>query len=180
MTIHDELVLELIKPGKDGKPAGYIVSIVGTSRIRCEVEQLVRISTGITLEEMDPDIIVDLMGHDEATTERRTAVEVESDIQWDFMRSLRQVKRYRDSRLFQDVVVVIPEEYERFAVLYGNEGFKVHLWKATRIWECMQCGNIVFEQRPLINPRCLRKSCAKGEQRFKGLKDVSFRAWESR
>lgn len=176
MTIHDELILELIKPDKSGKPTGDIIKIVGKSDIKYYVEQMQNwfevdqrkhtasgmyedISKQVTII---PDIVVRIAN-------KETAIELENDIQWDFASSLRQVTKYLT--VIKDVVVIIPKEYERFATLYKNEGFRVWLWKATRIWACMRCGSIKEEERT-VQPRC--SECKSTEQRLKGLKDVKF------
>ena len=194
MSIHDELILELIKPDKWGKPTGYIVNIVGTSNIKCKVEESVRfvrevhpyipsrikriyyqlvegLPTETVIEEMTPDIIVEILGSTSKEKEL-VAIELETDMDFDFGKSLRQIKKY--ARRFKEVIIVIPKEYERFAVLYKNEGFRVYLWEATRIWECMRCGNTT-EERKSIKPKCSRKSCRSTEQRLKGVKNVTFK-----
>ena len=176
MTIHDELVLELIKPDEWGKPTGYVIRIVGNGKIKyvledlfyCAEERNTPISRDFKLIEMTPDIVVTNL-----SSGKKTAIEVEGDINWDFAHSLRQVKKYkRNSREFQDVVVIIPKRYERFARLYKKEGFRVYLWKATRIWECMQCGNVMEDERT-TKPRCSSKDCNSTEQTLKGLKEES-------
>ncbi len=176
MTIHDELILELVKPDKSGKPTGDIIKIAGTKNIRYTLE------TSCGYEDvfgeiipMTPDIIVDIMEKLDSQVrkigKKQLAIEFENDIQWDFADSLQQVKKYDE--LFDKVVVIIPREYERFAPLYKNEGFQVWLWKATRVWECMQCGTIT-EERRTVKPRCSGKKCNSTEQRLKGVKDTQF------
>jgi len=173
MTIHDELVRELIMLADWGKPTGYIIEIVGSANIKYVLEELFhhraqRVSGKIHYIEMTPDIVVTNL-----SSGKKTAIEVEGDINWDFAHSLRQVKKYkRNSREFQDVVVIIPKRYERFARLYKKEGFRVYLWKATRIWECMQCGNVMEDERT-TKPRCSSKDCNSTEQTLKGLKEES-------
>lgn len=184
MTIHDELILELIKPDKWGKPTGDIIKIVGTSKIEYRLEESVvsRYKTIATSKEvrqvvwkeseMAPDILVK-----DLNSKKVTAVELENDIQWDFGQSLRQVKKYKRAMKW-DVVVIIPKEYERFAILYKNEGFRVWLWKATRLWQCLRCGTITEEERT-VKPKCPNKECKSNEQRLKGLKDVTFEEYSS-
>jgi hypothetical protein len=38
LTIHDELILELIKPDNRGIPIGKIIDIIGTSQIEYTIE----------------------------------------------------------------------------------------------------------------------------------------------
>jgi len=173
MTIHDELVRELIKLADWGKPTGYIINIVGSANIQYVLEELfywrgheqVKYDTYV---EMAPDIVVT-----NKESGKRTAIEVKGDINWNFADSLRQIKKYkRNSRQFHDVVIIIPKRYERFARLYKKEGFRVYLWKATRIWECMRCGNEMEDERT-VKPRCSIKECKTTEQMLKGLKEES-------
>lgn len=176
MTIHDELVRELIKLADWGKPTGYIINIVGSANIKyvleelfyCSEERKTPVSVGFQLVEMTPDIVVTVID-----SGKRTAIEVENDINWDFADSLRQVRKYRRNyKDFDDVVVIIPKRYERFARLYKKEGFQVYLWKATRIWECMRCGNEMEDERT-VKPKCSSKDCSSTEQTLKGLKEES-------
>jgi len=175
MTIHDELVLELIKPDRRRKPTGYIIHIVGGRNVSYVLEELFywRGHHQAVLNvyvEMTPDIVVTNKG-----SGKRTAIEIESDVEWDFAHSLRQVKKYRqNSKDFDDVVVIIPKKYERFAILYENEGFPVYFWKATRIWEC-KCKKVTEDERT-VKPRC--SSCSSTELEFKGVKDVKFEPFE--
>ncbi len=176
MTIHDELILELVKPDKSGKPTGDIIKITGTGKIRVKLEEST--SSYQYLDEkitVTPDIVVDFEKTSKFQIRRvgqnDLAIELENDIQWDFADSLQQVKKYDE--LFDKVVVIIPREYERFAPLYKNEGFRVWFWKATRVWECMQCGTIT-EERRTVKPRCSGKNCNSTEQRLKDVKDTQF------
>jgi len=178
MTIHDELVLELIKPDRRRQPTGYITQIVGGRNVNyileelfyCSEERKTPVSTGFQLVEMTPDIVVT-----NQSTGKTTAIELESDVDWDFANSLRQIKKYkRNSKDFNNVVVIIPKKYERFAMLYENEGFPVYFWKATRIWEC-RCGKVMEDER-IVKPRC--SSCNSTELEFKRVKDVKFEPFE--
>ena len=173
MTIHDELILELIMPDKAGKPTGKIIEIIGTSNLRYRLELSRDITENFeTIATITPDIVVmNLNSKDMIVSNRESAIELENDIQWDFADSLRQIRKYGEE--FKDVVVIIPKEYERFASLYKNEGFRVWFWKAIRVWECMQCGTIT-EERRTVKPRCSGKNCNSTEQRLKGLKDTQF------
>lgn len=173
MTIHDELILELIMPDKAGKPTGKIIEIIGTSNLRYRLELSRDITENFeTIATITPDIVVmNLNSKDMIVSNRESAIELENDIQWDFADSLRQIRKYGEE--FKDVVVIIPKEYERFASLYKNEGFRVWFWKVIRVWECMQCGTIT-EERRTVKPRCSDKNCNSTELRLKGLKDTQF------
>jgi hypothetical protein len=182
MTIHDELVLKLIDPDPASrKPRGYIINIVNSSAIKYVLEDVFyqqNPETPLVKEyiKMTPDVVVTNL-----KSNKTTAVEVETDMKWDFADSIRQLKKYKKNRRdFQDVVVIIPKKYERFAPLYEEEGFGVYLWEATRIWECAQCGNEMEEKRT-IKPKCLSKNCKSTSQVLKGLKENSrdiFKSFE--
>ncbi len=174
MTIHDELVLKLIAPDPASrKPRGYINNIVGSSNIKYILEEVFywRGHEQVVLRtyvKMAPDIVVTNI-----SSGKTTAIEVETDIEWDFAHSLRQLKKYKNNRKdFKEVVVIIPKKYERYASLYDEQGFQVHLWEATRIWECMRCGNEMEDKRT-IKPKCSATSCNSTEQILKGLKENS-------
>lgn len=120
-----------------------------------------------TYTEMSPDIVAT-----NPTSGKTTTIEMETDIDFNFAHSLQQIKKYKKHyRAFQKVVVIIPERYERFANLYATQGFGVHLWKATRIWECMRCGNRMEEEK-IIKPRCSK--CNSTEQILIDLKEESM------
>jgi hypothetical protein len=174
MTIHDELVLNLINPDKYGKATGYVTKIVGSNDIRYKLEETYwdqghyeKIMNKFV--RMSPDIVVISI-----KPSKTTAIEMESDMNWDFGHSLRQIRKYKRNRDFQDVVIIIPKKYERFAILYSNQGFRVYLWEATRIWECNKCGEGPSENRPT---KCKTPNC-KGELEFVGIKDVEFSPFE--
>lgn len=170
MTIHDELVLKLIDPDKWGKAIGYVTEIVGSKDIRYTLEETYwnqghyeKIMSKFV--RMSPDIVVTSI-----KPSKTTAIEMESDTNWDFGHSLRQIRKYKRNKAFQDVVVIIPKKYERFAILYSNQGFRVYLWEATRLWECQKCGRIVEGNNAR---KCKTPNC-RGEYEFKGIKDVEF------
>lgn len=161
MTIDDELILELIKPnelGEVGKGA-LIVRVVGTKNIKYQLEEptwywkTYEDHKGSTLYRTKKEVIItpDIIITIPKESDKQIAIELENDIQWDFGESLRQVKKYRDR--FPDTRIIIPEEYQRFAPLYKNEGFRVYLWNATRVWQCMVCGDLAYEVGP-IPPKC--------------------------
>jgi len=157
LKIHDILIAELIKLDNHGKLTGDIIRIVGSAKIKCQLEELVywrghyQAVMG-RIVEMTPDILVT---RSRPTSEEmaQVAIELETDVDFDFGKSLRQIKNYK--KKFADVRVIIPagKEYERFAPLYKNEGFRVWLWKATRVWQCLRCGNVT-EKEGEIQPKC--------------------------
>ena len=179
MTIDDELILELINPdihGKVGEKA-LIAKIVGTRKIDYALEESILSweyydrralsESGREQVKITPDIIVKVL---EEKYPRPIAIELENDLHWDFGESLRQIKKYKNE--FDDTRVIIPEEYERFAPLYKNEGIRVYLWKATRVWQCMICGDITHKEGP-IPPKC--EECNKHTQhRLVGLEDTDI------
>ena len=175
VTIHDELIRKLIEPDKWGKATGYIIKIAGSSNIDYALEELYYWRGHYqqamnAYVEMCPDIVVTNLA-----SGKRTAIELEGDTNWDFAESLRQIRKYRmNSKTFQDVVVIIPKRYERFAILYAKEGFRVYLWTAPRIWEC-RCGKIV-EGKRTTKPKCT--SCHSTELEFEGIRDVEFTQFE--
>ena len=174
MTIHDELVLKLIEPDKWGKATGYITEIVGSKSIKYTLEDTFWWRghyEGImkTFVRMSPDIVVTSIN-----PSKTTAIEMESDKDWDFAHSLRQVRKYKRNSDFQEVIVIIPKKYERFAILYLNQGFKVYLWKATRLMECNKCGEGPSDNKPT---KCKTANC-KGELELIGIKDVEFMPFE--
>lgn len=179
MTIDDELILELFKPdryGKVGKDA-LIVKIVGKRAIYYNLEELhsFYLDTDAVIKKEKTHICPDILIYADITRiQPQIAIELENDIKWDFGESLRQVKKYKGK--FSDTRVIIPEEYERFAPLYKNEGFRVYLWKATRVWQCMICGDLTYKEGP-IPPKC--EECNKHTQhRLVGLEDTDIEEYE--
>jgi len=106
------------------------------------------------------------------------AIELENDVKWDFAESLRQMLNYKHQ--FGDIRVIIPYEYQRFAPLYKNEGFRVWLWQAKRKWKCLRCGTInVNESR--VPPQCKNTKCknkSKDEFDLVGLENADFNEYE--
>lgn len=194
MTIHDELIRELIKPETDGKvgKGALVVKIVGTRKIKYKLEEQTHywkfFSFGAPpsamgekeLVKITPDITVTIPLQKK---EKRIAIELENDIQWDFGESLRQVKKYRGK--FLDTRVIIPYEYKRFAPLYKNEGVRVWLWQAKRKWKCLRCETInVNESRVPLKckgkdkegRKCTNKS--RDEFDLVGLENADFNEYE--
>lgn len=180
MTIDDELIYEFIKPdryGKVGKDA-LIVKVVGTRKIDYKLEEpihyLETYQSGAFVDKepvtMAPDIIVTIPQEHK----RQIAIELENDIQWDFGKSLRKVKKYKGK--FEDTRVIIPKEYERFAPLYKNEDFRVYLWEAKRKWQCLRCGTISPKEGP-IQSICKNEECGnkrRNEFRLVGVEDTKI------
>jgi len=183
MTIDDELILELIKPNRLGEvgDGALIVKIVGSKRIQYALEQdTPRLREQHWENEDDAEYaITHLITPDITVTlpregNKEIAIELENDIDWDFARSLRQVKKYHSR--FDDVRVLIPEDYKRFAPLYKNENFQVWLWRATRTWECLRCGSVTDKKGP-VQPKCKNKKCGnnnRSEFRLVGLRDIEI------
>lgn len=178
MKIHDALIYELIKPEKSEpyKATGGIVDIVGTSNIRYTLEssftyhEIPEQAVAVT---MTPDVVVtklNLTLEEKETDRRNVAIELETDEDFDFGNSLRQIKKYQNK--FNDVRVIIPIEYEKFVPLYKNEGFRVYFWKAIRKYQCLRCKNETEIEGP-FEPKC--KKCNKySKHRLIGLKDAKF------
>jgi len=176
LKIHDALIVELIKPDRNGEATGDIIKIVGGSEITYQLEELVywrghyQRMMG-TFIEMSPDILVTRL-RPASGEMAQVAIELETDADFDFGKSLRQIKNYKSK--FADVRVIIPagKEYERFAPLYKNEGFRVWLWKAIRVWQCLRCENVT-EKEGAIQPKC--NKCNKyTEHELIELKDIKF------
>jgi hypothetical protein len=182
MTIHDELILALIKYKLEELVywRGHEQQVMGTYE-KMTPDVLVTISEAERRHQVyntpDGGLVV-------ADTQKQIAIELETDINWDFGESLRQVKKYR--KKFK-TLVIIPKAYERFAPLYINEGFRVYLWKATRKWQCMRCGKTTYTKRTL-KPQCNQTlyvkvktkakrqkiTCNSKEQRLIGIKNATF------
>jgi len=173
MTIHDELILALTQPNEKGDVPIY--KMAGVNGVPFRIEESTFLSQGeqpdftapLPPQGITPDIVIRARTF---PVERWVAIEVETDMDFDFGRSLQQVKKYKGK---YGVIVVIPKEYERFVPLYKNEGFEVYLWRAIRIWECMQCGHPSYVEKP-IRPKCSAKGCDSKEQRLKGIKNAEF------
>jgi len=148
MTIHDELIIELIKPNRYGEVGdeALIVKVVGNKNIKYSLEepqdyQTRDDSVNRRWSIMTPDIMVTI-----PIEQKQIAIELENDINWDFGESLRQVKKYQQKFSTR---VIIPEKYKRFAPLYKNEGIRVWLWKAKRKWQCLRCETINVNESPI-------------------------------
>jgi len=180
MTISDELLYEIIKPKSNGETGDNapITDIVGKKKIAYKIEKSTaytqKLGTGKNIEldivKITPDILVKInseISNDESNgslarnPEQYIALEIENDIQWDFKKSLRQLKKIQCR--FPDTRVLIPKEYERFAPFYVNEGIRVYIWDAKRIWKCMKCGTET-EKRGLIIPMCSKPKCKNHKQ----------------
>jgi hypothetical protein len=171
------LILTLTQPDEKGKVPLH--QIVGSNNIIFQIEETIDYHLPSSNEWlfMVPDLIVTAKPNLHSEVTRNVfAIELENDIQWDFADSLRQIKKYKKfggqkyKNVSFEVIVIIPREYERFVPLYKNEEFPVWLWSATRIWECISCGEL-SEEKGTLQPRC--KKC-KSQQRLKGIKDYIF------
>ncbi len=102
------------------------------------------------------------------------AVELENDIKWDYENSIRQMKLYRRYRHLDkqtELIAIIPKYYERFAGGYKQERIDVRLWSATRLLQCMRCGEITpTADKP--NTKCVY--CQHGNLRFTGIQDEKY------
>jgi hypothetical protein len=185
MTIDDELLLELLKPEKNGKVGkdALIVKVVGNLKIDYKLEEPsgyfkrfevndkgLSATVNEGLIKITPDITVAITHEN-----KQIAIELENDIQWDFQKSLQQVKKYQQKF---DTRVIIPYEYERFAPLYKNEGVRVWLWQARRKWRCLRCRTInVNESR--VPPQCKKcKNKSRDEFDLVGLENADFNEYE--
>lgn len=176
MKLHDLLVYELIKPTKHKEPTGAIIKIIGSGDIAWTLEETERFQERAT---HSLETIIDYMTPDIKVTRLRPAqgemptviVEVETDVDFDFAESLRQIKKYR--RITRDVRVIIPKEYENFAPLYTNEGFRIWFWKAKRILECLRCKNLMEIEGP-YEPKCPTCDNKTTQHRLVGLGDAEF------
>ena len=182
MTVHDEIVLKLTELNKDGSI--YLKQLLPSSfteplNYRLESSSRMYDNSTISHRAIRPDIVVFFS---ETKTESEIpyanppingyAIEIENDIQWDFARSLQQIKDY-----FQGYypIVLIPKIYERFKRLYEHEGITTWLWTADRVWECMECGHqmessLTGMPKHTKNPK--NKSCNSRQIRLKGIKNL--------
>lgn len=181
MTIDDELILELMKANRLGEVGdeALINNIVRSRNITYKLEESLvywktystKWATGVrsTEEElrMTPDIIVTALKEG-----KEYAIELENDIHWDFQESLRQVKKYKSR--FKDTIVIIPNDYKRFAPLYKNQEIRVFLWKAKRKWQCLRCSTETVKEGPVV-PKCSKcQNHSQSAFRLIGLKDTKI------
>lgn len=180
MTIHDELILELIKPNRHGEvgKGALIIKIAGTRKVNYRLEHRTSEFKAEDLETIDdveyaithliaPDIVV-------FKEDNEIAIELENDVHWDFGKSLRQIKKYKNR--YDDVRVIIPNDYKRFAPLYKHEGFRVYLWNAMRKWQCLRCGTVTVKKGP-VQPKCKNEKCgntSRNEFRLVGLEETEI------
>jgi len=183
MTIDDELMLKLTQPDDSGKvPLHTIVKI---KEIIFQIEERVLYRLPPQVGEwkiMIPDLLVTIAPHAHTDKQKKIAIELENDVKWDFADSLRQMKLYKMVPIITrktEVIGIIPKVYERFVPLYNNEGIPIWLWSATRIWECMNCGELT-EKQLTAKPKCSNKDCRSNELRLSGLKDVKFESTQDK
>jgi hypothetical protein len=175
MTIDDELLHALLNPQKGGK-VGKDALILETTRrtdFEYKLEELsdfFRDQHAVIRKEptyICPDItIFPKSGH-------KIAIELENDLQWDFMASIRKIKDYK--QVFE-TRVIIPKMYEKFAPFYQNEGFRVYLWTAIRRWKCEKCETINEKEGP-FEPKC-RKCKKRTRHTLVNIKDVKIEEYE--
>ena len=179
MTIHDELLWALTQV--DNKGMTPIHEMLGSDNFTYQVEEhkTFRDSKTALTYQMVPDIIVNAVPF-EPRKPRYLIMEVENHLQWDFSDSLRQIKKYKTHlKMFgeqaKELVVIIPEIYDRFTPMYQNEEINVWTWEASRIWECLECNHKWVDKRSLKESRCPRKGCGKTSVRLAGLLDFILR-----
>jgi len=114
--------------------------------------------------QISPDIVVNKRDG------RSVAIEIESDIKYDFDNSMRQIRKYLLT--YDETKVVIPEEYERFAFLYENEGVEVFLWSGIRTWKCRGCDH-EFENHHKQNVKCPK--CNSNQVELSGILDFNIK-----
>jgi hypothetical protein len=178
MTIDDELILVLLKPEKDGKvgkdaPIGKdIMGAYDLDYKLAQVDSFYSDHQAVIKKERTqicPDITIAV----KTGNIRTVAIELENDLKWDFMESIEQVKKYKNKF---ETKIIIPADYIRFAPLYKNEGFRVYLWKAKRIWQCLKCKTETAKEGPFV-PECSNSKCKNKSQdafRLVRVEDASF------
>lgn len=174
MGIHSELVLALCQ--RDEKGNIPLVKVVRTTNIEVQFEESMYLPAGgqpdytapLPPVGITPDIIVRTLG----IPRRKIAIEVESGIDFDLGKTLRQLKKYR--KMFKETKLIIPKKQEKFAPIFRNEGFPVYLWTATRIWECMKCSQKTYAKTN-FKPHCSNTHCNKTRPlKLVGLKEIEL------
>ena len=174
MTVHDELILKIIEKDENGvMPLHKITNTPENEDISFRLEHTFTLPWGGSLVLATPDIVVFFKQRESDSKNPYAnppihgyAIEIENDIQWDFSDSLRQIKKY-----FQGYypIVIIPKIYERYKEPYEHEKIDVWLWSAKRIWECMDCGDILQSDKTGKPKKCL--GCNSNQLRLKGISD---------
>jgi rubrerythrin len=184
----------LIKPDNKGRVTdkALIVTLTGTPNIFYRLEhstyyvqtygsqeyqehEVVRMTPDITIK-IKPEkgwkaAVKDAM-KEMVAGEKLIAVELENDIHWDFQESLKQIKKYK--KKFRDTRIIIPNDFKKFAPLYKHEGFRVYLWRAKRVWQCLKCNTETDKEGPVF-PKC--SGCGNVNQndfRLVGLKEPTI------
>jgi len=158
LGIHSELILEVAN-------RLHVVVDEEFDIFRIAPYQVVSIPNTTIVELMAPDILVHF------SERRRLAIEIESDIGFDFDQSMRQLQKYKQ---VYEVKVVIPKMYEKFAPLYENDGIEVFLWSGDRCWRCMRCGKD-FCIEGNYKPKC--PDCNKGDVMLFKLQNFALRIY---
>lgn len=177
MTIHDEIILSLVQEDKENITP--LERIIKKSVVSYRFEESRRIQNNdAEFVNISPDITISILDPNREGYTQSIALELESDIRWDWGASLRQVKKYQRNQTFKwaDIVVIIPKEYSRFVKLYQNEGFNVWLWSATAEWVCERCGHISYKfmRRPIIMRKCEGEKCSYSDHHLRRLTQVLF------
>ena len=186
MTIDDELLVGIFKPERDGKVGNgaLITKMLGADAsmisYRLEVSRvyekpyIVQDKHAVWTEgnetvKIIPDFVVTL--HNLNADDSEIAFELENDIDWRFQETLRQIKKYQEK--YSDTRIIIPKEYTRFSAFFRNEGFRVYLWEAVRIWQCLRCKKTTNQQGP-FTPKCTCGNQNLREFRLSGLTDTKM------
>lgn len=173
------MVLALLSRSNGDVPITRIVG-VGMGRIDVEFEALRYLpaqdqpdyTAPLPPKGVAPDLIVTILGKEK----KRFAIELETGIPFvDVGKTLRQVKKY--TKLFQVVVLIMPEEAGRYAPIFKNEGIRVYLWTATREYQCMKCKKHTLDATS-IKPRCSKCDASDRALRYSGIKDTKFEEYK--
>jgi hypothetical protein len=175
--IHDALLLELVKKDNNGKFPNLLKLVSdGNFSIKFSVDLKDKGCVDVVLtypkhpvsrEIADYGLYVGMEGTNDI------AFELITDIDFDAGKKLEQVNRYKQG--FQDVRVILPEEYSIYAQLFVMNGIKVHTWTGTRRWKGKYCEHITEVKDSSEQPvKC--SGCEKKEIYLVGFKDdVTFK-----
>lgn len=175
MGLHHDLILALFTQSKGEVPITNIVG-VGLGRIEVEFEQSRYLpardrpdyTAPLPPKGVTPDLIVTVLGKEK----KRFVIELEIGIPFvDVGKTLRQVKKYTE--LFQVVVLIMPKEAERYAPVFKNEGIRIHLWTATREYQCVKCKKHTLDSTS-IKPHCSECKATERALRYLGIKNAKF------
>ena len=178
MGLHYDLILALLNRSNGEAPLPRVVG-VGWGRMDVEFEALRYLpvkdrpdySAPLPPKGVAPDLVVTVLGKEK----KRFAIELETGMPFDVGKTLRQVKKYTE--LFEVVVLMMPEEGERYAPIFKNEGIRVYLWTATRDYQCMSCRKHTFDVTS-IKPKCSQCKASQRALRYFGIKDAKFEEYK--